>query len=111
MPVRSPQCNLEQVIRSMNVIAQQRCGAEERSRPGAHELLEVAVEFGAHDHVDSGGNAVVASVAEEAREDGQAEVCSASLARSCSTAFVCIWQMRLSVTPRTWPISAKVRPS
>ncbi len=36
---------------------------------------------------------------------------SASLPRSCSTALVCIWQMRLSVTPRTWPISASVRPS
>jgi hypothetical protein len=24
---------------------------------------------------------------------------------------VCIWQMRLSVTPSTWPISARVRPS
>ena len=36
---------------------------------------------------------------------------SASLPRSCSTALVCIWQIRLSVTPRTWPISASVRPS
>jgi hypothetical protein len=36
---------------------------------------------------------------------------SASLPRSWSTALVCIWQMRLSVTPRTWPISARVRPS
>ena len=37
--------------------------------------------------------------------------CSASLPRSCSTALVCIWQIRLSVTPSTWPISARVRPS
>ncbi len=37
--------------------------------------------------------------------------CSASLARSCMTALVCIWQIRLSVTPRTLPISASVRPS
>ena len=36
---------------------------------------------------------------------------SASLPRSCRTALVCIWQIRLSVTPRTWPISASVRPS
>ncbi len=34
---------------------------------------------------------------------------SASLPRSCSTALVCIWQIRLSVTPSTWPISASVR--
>ena len=36
---------------------------------------------------------------------------SASLARRCRTALVCIWQIRLSVTPSTWPISARVRPS
>jgi hypothetical protein len=36
---------------------------------------------------------------------------SASFPRSCSTALVCIWQIRLSVTPSTWPISASVRPS
>ena len=32
-------------------------------------------------------------------------------ARSCSTALVWIWHTRLSVTPRTWPISANVKPS
>ena len=31
--------------------------------------------------------------------------------RSWSTAFVWIWHTRLSVTPRTWPISARVKPS
>ena len=31
--------------------------------------------------------------------------------RSCATAFVWIWQTRLSVTPSTSPISARVRPS
>ena len=31
--------------------------------------------------------------------------------RSCITALVCIWQIRLSVTPSTWPISARVKPS
>ena len=36
---------------------------------------------------------------------------SASLARSCSTALVWIWQTRDSVTPRMSPISARVRPS
>ena len=36
---------------------------------------------------------------------------SASLVRRCSTALVCSWQMRLSVTPRTRPMSARVRPS
>jgi murein DD-endopeptidase MepM/ murein hydrolase activator NlpD len=36
---------------------------------------------------------------------------SASFPRSCRTALVCIWQIRLSVTPRTWPISARVSPS
>ena len=44
-----------------------------------------------------------------ARTGGQS--LSASLPRSCSTALVCIWQMRLSVTPSTWPISARVSPS
>ena len=45
-------------------------------------------------------------------ERGHSTSCdSASLARSCSTALVCIWQMRDSVTPSTWPISARVRPS
>ena len=29
--------------------------------------------------------------------------------RSCITALVWIWQTRLSVTPRTWPIWARVR--
>ena len=36
---------------------------------------------------------------------------SASRPRSCRTALVCIWQMRLSVTPSTCPISARVSPS
>lgn len=36
---------------------------------------------------------------------------SRSLVRSCTTALVCIWQMRDSVTPRMRPISARVRPS
>ena len=31
--------------------------------------------------------------------------------RSCNTALVWIWHTRLSVTPRTWPISASVSPS
>jgi hypothetical protein len=31
--------------------------------------------------------------------------------RSCSTDLVWIWHTRLSVTPSTWPISARVRPS
>ncbi len=34
-----------------------------------------------------------------------------SFARSCRTDFVWIWLTLLSVTPRTWPISARVRPS
>lgn len=36
---------------------------------------------------------------------------SASFARNCSTDLVWIWLTRLSVTPRTLPISASVRPS
>ena len=36
---------------------------------------------------------------------------AANLTRSCMTALVCIWQIRDSVTPRTLPISASVRPS
>ena len=39
------------------------------------------------------------------------QLTSRSLVRSCTTAFVCIWQMRDSVTPRIRPISASVRPS
>ncbi len=36
-------------------------------------------------------------------------VCMRAL--SWSTALVWIWHTRLSVTPRTWPISARVKPS
>src|SRR4051812_10445635 len=36
---------------------------------------------------------------------------AAILARRWITDFVWIWQTRDSVTPRTWPISARVRPS
>jgi hypothetical protein len=36
---------------------------------------------------------------------------SCIFARSWSTALVCIWQTRDSVTPRTCPISARVSPS
>jgi murein DD-endopeptidase MepM/ murein hydrolase activator NlpD len=39
------------------------------------------------------------------------QLTSRSFVRSCTTAFVCIWQMRDSVTPRIRPISASVRPS
>ena len=45
------------------------------------------------------------------RRPAGAQSLSDSLPRSCRTALVCIWQMRLSVTPSTWPISARVRPS
>lgn len=43
--------------------------------------------------------------------NGPDQLASASLALSCRTAFVCIWQMRDSVTPSTRPISARVSPS
>jgi SAM-dependent methyltransferase len=42
---------------------------------------------------------------------GAAQLTSTILARSCSTALVCIWQIRDSVTPSTRPISASVNPS
>lgn len=40
-----------------------------------------------------------------------AQAMSASFVRRCRTALVCNWQMRLSVTPSTRPMSARVRPS
>jgi murein DD-endopeptidase MepM/ murein hydrolase activator NlpD len=46
-----------------------------------------------------------------ARPSALAQVTSASLPRSWSTALVCIWQIRDSVTPSTRPISASVSPS
>ena len=43
--------------------------------------------------------------------DPTAQAMSASLVRRWSTALVCSWQIRLSVTPRTRPMSARVSPS
>ena len=39
------------------------------------------------------------------------QLAARSFVRSCTTAFVCIWQIRDSVTPRIRPISASVSPS
>jgi hypothetical protein len=56
--------------------------------------------------------AVVDDVDHQRNETPRSELAGVlHLARSWSTALVCIWQTRDSVTPGTCPISARVRPS
>ena len=80
-----------------------RSGADPCSGPGRQDVVLTRV---------SGATSAHSRVHRATELSGHTDqAMSASLVRRWSTALVCSWQMRLSVTPSTRPISARVRPS